>query len=1216
MSEQTASLLQILRARLQATTRRMTLADLLVGALVVLGGLGALLLVVIAVEAGLWLDVTPRTVLFWGLTALTVGALGYWVLIPALKLLGVLPGVTEEVAARRIGRTYPEVSDRLVNLLQLAEGRRTEAPDALLDGAVRMLGESVREVPFERVENFDRAKRVGRLASLPLVGLLVFVVAAPQVFLGAAQRVFTPGVTFERPAPFSLSVEPGSTSLVRGDSLVIAVRAEGTDLPPVVTLALNNEGEEVIETIPVPAEADGQFAHALINVRQSLRYRVSAGPVTTAWYQVEVVEQPIVQAVRVDLAFPSYTRIPPQRLAPNVGDVTALPGTQVTVQVGLGGPAVAQALVVQDNGQTDSLTVDGSTALGTFTLTREGTYQIRLETEGGLRNTRPIDYTLRLLSDAAPSVVLLAPAPSADLDDQLQAGLRMRLNDDFGFARLSLFYRLAESRFGEPQTDFTEIRLPLEAPRQLDQEVLHAWLLRESTPLDPVPGDVIEYYVQVWDNDRVSGYKTSQSAVQRLRLPSIAEQYEAMDRQQDETKDDLEDLLRDTERTREQFQELRDELRRKQEADWEDERQLEQLQERQEAMEQRVDEMVQQMQELSQQMQQNDLVSEETLEKYQELQKVMEEITTPELQEALQKLQDAMQNMDLQQMQEAIQDFEFSEEQYQQRLERTLELFKQIRVQQEMEALARRLDDMAQRQEQLAEKTAQEEQEAEDAPQGEEQAGEEQDGEGEAQSGEEQEGQQESGEGQEGEGAQEASEQQEGEGEAQAGEGQEGEQQAGEQEASEGQEGEQTSGESPPEGAEALAREQEMNQEEMQQLLEQAQELRQQMEEVQRAPEREMDGLQQQMERLPQQMEQNSEQLRDQQFQPAQQGQQQMQQQMQQMSQQLQEMQQSMAGQQQQVNMAGLRRVLEDILTLSQQQEGLRQTVRGLASDSPVLREMAQRQVEMSEDLTVVTDSLQTLARDIPQMSSEVQKQAGDALREMSNATTSLADRSASLASGYQKGSMMHMNELALLLSELLDQMSNGQSGGGMSMQQMQQQMQQMSQQQQMLNQQIQQMLNDMQGNRLTGDMEARLRQMAAQQEQIRRQIRELSRNREARGQMLGDLNRIAEQMEETIRELQQRQVNRQTLQRQQQILTRMLDAQKSLQQRGEERQREGREFRDLFNRDSPPDLPASEEAEQLRRALIRALESGYAPDYEELIKRYFELLQDTTSPN
>jgi chromosome segregation ATPase len=176
------------------------------------------------------------------------------------------------------------------------------------------------------------------------------------------------------------------------------------------------------------------------------------------------------------------------------------------------------------------------------------------------------------------------------------------------------------------------------------------------------------------------------------------------------------------------------------------------------------------------------------------------------------------------------------------------------------------------------------------------------------------------------------------------------------------------------------------------------------------------------------------------------------------------------------------------------------------------------------------------------------------------------------------------------------------------------QQMQQMAQQQQQLNQQIQQMLNETQGQRLTQDMQERLRQMSGQQSSLRNQLKELSRNREFRNKALGNLDRIAEQMQETIEELQQRNVNRQTVRRQQQILTRLLDATRSMQERGQEKRRESQEGRD-FDRASPEELTPAEQADKLRRDLLRALEGGYAPDYEELIKRYFELLQEQSVP-
>ena len=152
-------------------------------------------------------------------------------------------------------------------------------------------------------------------------------------------------------------------------------------------------------------------------------------------------------------------------------------------------------------------------------------------------------------------------------------------------------------------------------------------------------------------------------------------------------------------------------------------------------------------------------------------------------------------------------------------------------------------------------------------------------------------------------------------------------------------------------------------------------------------------------------------------------------------------------------------------------------------------------------------------------------------------------------------------------------------------------------------------MLNDFQGQRIVGDRQQRLNQIARQQEELRQQLKQMSRNPDLRGQLLGDLNKIAEQMLQSVQELQRRRVTRNMTERQHQILLRMLEATKSLQERGKEKKRESR-IGEQKERPGPQEIEDAKSADQLRRDLIRALEAGYAPDYEKLIKRYFELLE------
>ena len=1204
MSEQSIQLLQTIKDRLQATARRRFLTQLVFGLVLVAGILAGIWLLVTGIEVGFWLETTSRSLLFWLILGVAVCLFSWFVALPLLRMIGLIRGPSTESLARDIGTAYPQISDRLINLLHLADGRRSSAPAPFVDHAVRSLSRHIETVPFEKMDSFDKALKTSRLASLPLVGLLVFWLVAPGAFKDASLRLLSPGATFQRPAPFQMQVMPGSIELIRGDSLRLDVTLVGSEQPNLSSLKVRNEGEEKISEQSLSAQSLGHFQHTFVNVRRSFAYRIEAGEIESPWYEVTIVERPIIRSLQVALQYPGYSRIPAQRLEANVGDVQALPGTLVQLEIGVSGKDIVQALVVQDNGRQDTLSLESELARGSFVLRREGYYQIQLTDTRGITNSNPIKYSLKLLPDAHPTIILIDPNPLHVLNESMSAPLRSRITDDFGFSRLRLMYRLSESQFGETMPEFEAIPLQLESPTDLDQEISFEWLISEQTSLDLVPGDVVEYYLQVWDNDRYAGYKSSKSATHQLRLPSLAEQYEELDLKEDQAEEEMEELLSETKEVKEQFEELRDELRNKLESDWEDQRQLEQLKEKQAELESRVEDLSESFEEMTSQMEENNLASDETMQMYQEMQQVLEEINSPELMDALNELQKAMQELDLQQMQESLSDFEMNEEQYQQRLERTLELFKQLRVQQDLEEVARRAEELAEQQEKLQEETQELAEEENAGEEGEEENAEGENQEGEQQEGENQEGEQQEGENQEGE---------QQEGENQEGEQQEGENQEGKQQEGENQDGEQQEGEEAPRNEE-LAEQQERSKEEMEALEEQLEQIMERMEELQNAPSEDMQQLNEQVQdqQIPEQMEQNAEQLRNEQFDQAQQQQQQMQQQLQQMQQQLQQMQQGMQGAQMQLNLSGLRRALSDILTLSQLQEDIREQVRNLASDSPAMREHAQQQVEMGEGLSIVSDSLQQLAKQIPQMSREVQQHAGDALREMTSAVEAMTDRVANRASGHQKESMMHLNELALLLSDLLNEMMNsqGSGGGGMSMQQMIQQLQNAAGQQQKLNQQIQQMLNEMQGNRLSQDMQERLRQMAAQQEQIKSQVKQLSRNRELRGQVMGDLNRIAQQMEETIRELQRNRPNQRTIERQQQILTRLLDATKSLQERGREKRREGQIGEEEF-RESPDALTPSEEADRLRRALIEALDSGYAPDYEELIKRYFELLQE-----
>ena len=1107
-----------LQQRLRAIWRRITLVRFTQGTAMAFGILSAVLLAIIAIEAHFWVYTPWRTMLLgiWLLTA--IGLLCTLMLPPVFT--GWRGRSRYKDIARHVSEQIPEAEDRVINLLELGHGEASSAPAPIVETAMRMLGDEVEKLPLDKAVSFKRPAQLARWAILPFGGLCIFLLAAPQAFMGATQRMFSPGVSFTKPVPFTLNVQPGSTVITRGDTLNILAQTQGTALPEELTLEIRLSSERRSQRTLLRPDDAGMFFHQELNVRNDLHYRLLADPVVTEWYDIQVLERPVIRSLNVDLYPPAYTQLPKRSLPPGTGNITALRGTQAEISIRGSLHNVTAHLAFE----SDSTHVSMPNLRGIFTVHDFDRYRIHMESSANITNADPIHYTIAPVDDRYPSVRIVSPDPETELDLTLQVSLDIRLEDDFGFSRLALYWRLAESRYGETMEDFEHFELELPPDRVL----VYDWLINPSTGLDIVPNDVVEYFVRVWDNDAYSGFKSTSSATYRVRLPSLAERYEQLDELQNSTESTLESLLDDTERLREQFDELQQELRKKQDADWDDQRQLENLTEAQQELESRVDALSQAMDEAAEQMEDHGLVGDELLDMFQELQEVTEEINAPELMEALQELQEAIEELNPTELQSSLEKFKFNEEQFRERMERTLELFKNFQVQQKLEEAANRAEDLEAVQDKLSEKTSED---------------------------------------------------------------------------------------PTPEDAEQLSNDQRQASEEMAALEEKMADIQRRMEELSTAPQEEMTQLNEETraKELPQEMLDNAQQMMQGQMQQANQGQQQLSQNMQQLQTQLQQVQQNMQGQQMHVNMAALQHILSNILLLSHDQEDLRQRIAETTPNSPRLRNYAQEQVGLQDGARTVIDSLQSLGRTLPQMTRDAQQYAGSALQSMMSATDALVEGNSPVAESTGREAMTHLNDLALLLSDLMAQLMNSStsaSGGGMSMEQMIEQLQQMATQQRNLNQALEDLLGQMEGERMSVDMQERLQQLASQQERMQRELQEMSRSRDLSRRLTGDLDKIAQQMEESIRELTLGQANRQMQERQQQILTRLLDASRSLSERGKQRKREG-ETGETPVRPSPDQLNMILSDDALQRALLQARESGYARDYQELIRRYFELLQE-----
>ena len=301
-----------------------------------------------------------------------------------------------------------------------------------------------------------------------------------------------------------------------------------------------------------------------------------------------------------------------------------------------------------------------------------------------------------------------------------------------------------------------------------------------------------------------------------------------------------------------------------------------------------------------------------------------------------------------------------------------------------------------------------------------------------------------------------------------------------------------------------------------------------------------------------------------------------------------------------------------DALYLSRGQEQLMQTTGKLdtlssrsASRGKAQRESLRREQEVLEKSTRgLADRMRQLSRQTPAMSPELAQKAEETADQMAQAARETAAGAGPEAASTQREAMQGLNELA----EALVQLSNNpqQGGQGPSLQQLLQQLGALSQDQRGLNQQTQQ-----RGQGATPRHQGSRGDLADEQARIREALERLLQKASQASGLPDKLGGVGDDMRDVEQQLREQRLGRETLQRQQDILHRMLDAQRSVYHKNEERRQRVSERPKPFRLPpSPPEL-RPRTAPQTGPRLTPGDDAQLPLDFEDIVREYFRALSE-----
>ncbi len=299
--------------------------------------------------------------------------------------------------------------------------------------------------------------------------------------------------------------------------------------------------------------------------------------------------------------------------------------------------------------------------------------------------------------------------------------------------------------------------------------------------------------------------------------------------------------------------------------------------------------------------------------------------------------------------------------------------------------------------------------------------------------------------------------------------------------------------------------------------------------------------------------------------------------------------------------------LLQDIIYLSSQEEQLNKETKNISRNSPRIREFAQKQQLLQDQLQSIAQTMTDLSNETFAITPEIGRGLGKANAGMEEAKSFLTNRNLNQAIKNQGIIIEGLNETSIGLINSMQSMQE--SGSASGFEQFLEMMQQMAGKQQGVNEQSMQLSL---GQMAAAAQQQMMQQMLDDQKKIKKSLEQLIKEmRHSGNKGMGDLNGIAEEMDAVIQDLQQKKFNRKTRDRQQQILSRMLDSQISMTQRGEKDERKSSTAIKEFTFEGPSGLPTDlGQRESITfQALNKSMNAGYSKEHQKMIKRYFNLL-------
>ncbi|MEQ8925132.1 MAG: DUF4175 family protein [Fulvivirga sp.] len=1111
---------KIIRSEIASFKRKKIISLVIKGIIITFSILISLFILFNTLEFSFQFGVSIRSILFFTFILSCALLIVVFIVKPAIKLLNLNKAIKDDDAAKFIGNTFPEIKDKLLNILQL----RTNMGSQLAMAGVNQKISQLPDVKFsEAVSNKENIRSLPWLI-FPVAILILIFLSKPEIITQSSKRITQFNTEFIPQAPFNFVLDESILKAFKNDDYLLSIKIEGNNIPASVYV---NDGERKLKMASV---GNGLFQYTFNKIQGSKTIQFEAAGYYSKSFRLDVLNRPDLRAFNIYLDYPNYLNKKSELLS-NVGSVQVPEGTQLKWQLST---SFADSVTIQfdkSNARIILQEVDNQLFEAKRTAKETEEYTINLENENS-NNKDIINYRIDVIEDQYPKI-----ETNIYQDTLLFSviGLGGNISDDYGLRRLSLNYSINES-------SYRSVPIPIDN-KQSNLRFYYTWNIDSLL----TEGQEVSYYLQVWDNDGFNGSKSTKTGVFKFNVPSKAEIRSEVGKVAEQTKNDLDKTLKDAKELKEQLDEAERRVKGKKELNWQDNKLIRDLVEKREELDKAINELKEQNRKNELKRERFTPQDQRVQEKVEQLQKLMDDLLDEETKRLYDELKRLLEEQeDLEGIQEMIEKINNKETNLEQELERTLELFKKMKLEHDLNETINELKEQIEDQESLIRETQQ--------PQGQE------------------------------------------------------EKKSEKQERLD-EKNQYDDNKNENESSKVLKEKQEKLQEEFSQLEEKLEDIKRQNQSL-KNPES-LPETEEEQNSIKENQQQSKEFLEENQQGQSKQKQQKAKEAMEKMAEKMEQMQASMETEAMQENLEDLRAIVHNLIKLSFDQEELMGEFQQVNQSDPKFVELSQKQLKLKDDSQIVQDSLLALASRVFQIASFVTREVGEMNERMDKSVEFIRERKKPQAVAEQQFAMTSMNNLALLLDDVLQQMQNAMADamGKPQKKPGKAKTPSLSELQQQLNNQIEELKGSGKKGR---ELSEGLAELAAQQERIRKALEDAQKKA---GQMEGGKKPgegIAEKMEETERDLVNKQLTEETIRRQKEILTRLLESEEALREQELDQKRKG-ETANEYEKVIPDAFENYFKLKEQEIELLKTIPPKLYPYYKDEVNEYFKRIGNTT---